>query len=533
MAIVIRRAIRPLLLVLFLSLAAAAQTVIPADLDAWVARSMRTFDVPGMSVGIVKDGKLVFAKGYGVRKLGSPEKVDENTLFGIASNTKAFTAAALAILVDEGKISWDDPVIKYLPSFHLYDPYMTQQITIRDLLSHRSGLGLGEGDLMFWPDTDFTREQVLSSARFMKPVSSMRSKYAYNNFAFVVAGQIIPAVTGKPWDDFIRERIFAPLGMKVTTIGSTGFKPTDNVASPHSKGWRLEGQLTPVPATKDQTWAAAAGIKSNIPELSKWLITQLNQGTMPDGKQLFSQKRSEDMWSPTTIVPVREPAVDALKPTKPNFAAYGLGWGLRDYKGRKIVSHTGGLTGMVTLVTLVPDEKLGIIVLTNQEEGGAFNSVLYHILDTAFGLRPADWIAAFKQSRDENVAKDNKEEQDAAAKRAANSKPSLELAKYAGAYEDPWYGRATIEDQGGKLVLHMTRTPAMVADLSHWQYDTFKAIFRDKTIPDAFLTFDLNEKGEIDQVKMVPVSDLADFSFDYQDLLFTPVKEKEHAAGSH
>ena len=528
----IKRVARFFILVVFLAAAAAAQNVVPADLDAWVARSMKTFDVPGIAVGIVKDGKLVYAKGYGVRKLGSPEKVDENTLFGIASNTKAFTAAALAMLVDDGKISWDDPVIKYLPSFHLYDPYMTQQITIRDLLSHRSGLGLGEGDLMFWPDTDFTREQVLSSARFLRPDSSMRSKYAYNNFAFIVAGQIIPAVTGKTWEEFVRERIFTPLGMTATEISSTGFKPGDNVASPHSKGWRLEGQLTPVPPTKDVTWAPAAGIKSNITDMSKWLITQLNRGTSADGKKLFTEKRSEEMWSAATIVPVREPTVDALKATKPNFAAYGLGWGLRDYKGRKIVSHTGGLTGMVTLVTLVPSEKLGIIVLTNQEEGGAFNSILYHILDTAFQLRPTDWIAAFKQSRDEQIAKDNKEEQDAAAHRDANSKPSLELAKYVGTYEDPWYGRATITEENGHLVLHMTHTPAMVGDLSHWQYDTLKAVFRDKTIPDAFLTFDLNAQGGIHEVHMVPTNDLADFSFDYQDLRFKPVKAKEKAAGT-
>jgi Domain of unknown function (DUF3471)/Beta-lactamase len=341
-------------------------------------------------------------------------------------------------------------------------------------------------------------------------------------------------VTGKSWDEFIRERIFAPLGMTVSTIGSAGFRPTDNVASPHSKGWRLEGPLTPVPATKDETWAAAAGIKSNIPELSKWVITQLNQGTSADGKKLFSKKISDDMWSPATIVPIREPKIAALRPTMPNFAAYGLGWGLRDYKGHRIVSHTGGLTGMVTLITLVPDQKLGIIVLTNQEEGGAFNSILYHILDTALKLPPADWIAAYKASRDEQIERDNKDEQEAAAKRAVNSKPSLPLSGYAGAYEDPWYGRATIEEQGGKLILHMTRTPAMVADLSHWQYDTFKAVFRDKTIPDAFLTFNLNAKGEIDEVKMEPVNDLADFSFDYQDLLFTPVKAKEEpAAGGH
>jgi CubicO group peptidase (beta-lactamase class C family) len=495
----------------------------PADLDARVASAMKAFDVPGIAVAIVKDGKVVHAKGYGVRKLGEPATVDDQTLFGIASNTKAFTAATLGTLVDEGKLAWDDPVSKHLPGFAMYDPYVSHEITVRDTLSHRSGLGLGAGDLLFWPDTNVTRDEVVAAARLIPPASSFRSRYAYNNLMFVVAGQVIAAVTGKPWDEVIRERIFAPLGMTTTRISNVGLTSADNVASPHSRGWRLEGELRPIQATRDDTWAAAAGIKSNITDMAKWVTVQLARGKIDDERRLFSERVSDDMWQVTTPTRVSEPA-EPLAETKPNFSGYGLGWGLRDYRGRKIVSHTGGLTGMVTLVMLVPSEQLGIIVLTNQEEGGAFNAIAYSILDGYLGAPSYDWVAAYRQVRTGQLKRANEAEQKQAAARNRDSKPSLLLESYAGDYVDAWYGGASLAVENGHLVLRLLRTPAAVADLEHWQYETFKAVFRDNTIPDALVTFVLDETGAIDQVKMAPTSDLADFSFDYRDLLFRPVR---------
>ncbi len=516
----IRTRLFALLFVLLLAAGSVAQSA-PPDLDAWVARSMKTFEVPGLALAIVKDGRVVVAKGYGVRKLGDAAQVDENTLFGIASNTKAFTAAALAILVDEGKLQWDDPVIKYLPAFHMNDPYVTQQLTVRDLLCHRSGLGLGAGDLLFWPDTDVSREQVLAATRFIPPASSLRSRYAYNNLMFVVAGQLIPAITGKSWDEFVRERIFTPLGMKATTITSAGFKPGNNFAVPHSRGWRLEGKLTPIAMTRDETWAAAAGIESNANEMAKWVLVQLNQGKLDQGR-LFSEKRSAEMWSPQTIIPISEPPA-ALQAVKANFSAYGLGWSLRDYRGHKIVAHGGALTGMVSTVFMVPDEKLGMVVLTNQEESGAFSSIVYHILDHYLQLPPTDWISAYRAARDEQVRRANEQEQKFVSGRAKSTRPSLELRKYAGEYQDAWYGTVSIAPENGNLVLRFSHTPSMVADLEPWQYDTFKAAFRDKTVPDAYVTFELNYEGGITGMTMTPVNQLADFSFDYDDLRFKPV----------
>ncbi len=519
-----------LLALVLLASAAFAQSA-PPDIDAYVQRAMKTFDVPGLALAIVKDGKVVYSKGYGVRKLGDPAPVDENTLFGIASNTKAFTATALGILVDEKKVAWDDRVIKHLPSFQMYDPWVTREVQVRDLLSHRAGLGLGQGDLLFWPDTDVSRAEVVAATRYLKPVTSIRTKYAYNNLMFVVAGEVIHAVSGQSYDDFVRDRIFRPLGMNDTVVSAVSFKPGVNFAVPHSRGWRFQGELKPIPWTQDKTWAAAAGIKSNIKDLSKWVIVQLDRGQIDATHRLFSESVSTDMQTPAISMRPSAPTIAALKPTKPNFSGYGLGWSLRDYRGRKIVSHGGALTGMLTTVQLVPEEKLGIIVLTNQEESGVMSSIAYHILDHYFGVATStDWTAAYKEQRDKNLKRDWDAEKKLESERNAASKPSLDLAAYAGDYVDPWYGKVTVAMENGHLVYNMRRTPAAVGEMSHWQYNTFKVVFRDPTIPDAFVTFNLDENGKITEMKMVPVSELADFSFDYQDLDFTPVKANEKAA---
>lgn len=498
----------------------------PADLDAWVARTQQEFEVPGIAVAIVKDGETVLTKGYGVRQLGRPDQVDAHTLFGIASNTKAYTAAALAILVDEGKVSWDDPVQKHLPQFQLADPYVTREVTIRDLLSHRTGMGLGAGDLLYWPDTNFTRAQVLTAARHLPTASSFRSKYAYNNLGFVVAGEVVAAASGMSWDDFVQQRILTPLGMTETRISSVGLDPAkDNVASPHSKGWRLEGTLKPIPATKDQVWAAAAGLKSNVTDLTKWLKLQLASGKLPSGKDLFSEKQARTMWSPQTIIGISDPPA-ALAATKPNFAAYGLGWSLKDYKGRKIVTHGGGLTGMVTLTLLVPEEKLGIVVLTNQEEGGAMQSIANHILDHYFALPPTDWIRAYHDDGVKKRNEANAAELKTFTERMANTQPSLPLSRYAGDYEDAWYGKATVGQTGKALTLRFHGTPAMEGPLEHFQHDTFVVHWKDNTIPDSFVQFQLGIDGKVSSIRMEAISELADFSFDYQDLHFVPVKKQ-------
>ena len=503
---------------------APAPSAPPADLDAWVASSMKAFDVPGMAVAIVKDNKVVIAKGYGVRKLGDPTPADEFTMFAIGSNTKAFTTAALATLVDEGKLSWDDPVYQRLPGFVMYDPYVSHEMTIRDLLTHRSGMGLGEGDLLFWPHSTYTRNEIIYKLRFMKPASSFRSKFDYDNLLYMTAGQIVPAVTGTSWDDYIRQRIFAPLGMNHSTVSSKDFKPGDDYASPHS---RVDGKLQVIPLEDLDNVGPAGSINSCAADMAKWVQLQLNRGKFADRDgHLFTGQRSKEMWTPQTILPTGD-APPSLAALKANFSDYALGWFLRDYKGRKLVGHTGGVGGFVSRVMLVPEENLGVVVLTNAEEGGAFDSILYHVLDHYFHLPPTDWIAAYKTVKDQ-------EEKDAAeimkkaeGARAVNSKPSLPLEKYAGAYNDAWYGPITIKLENGGLVINFDHTPGMVGDLQFWQYDTFKAHWRTRTIEDAFVMFSLNADGSIESARMAAVSPLADFSFDYQDLLLKPAEKEK------
>lgn len=503
----------------------------PADLDAWVARAQQEFSVPGVAVGIVKDGRTVLAKGYGVRRLGDPAAVDEHTLFGIASNSKAFTAAALAILVDEGKLTWDDPVQKHLPQFQMADPYVTREVTIRDLLSHRTGMGLGAGDLLYWPDTTFTRAQVIAAARHLPVDSSFRSRYAYNNLAFVVAGEVVAAASGMSWEDFVRMRILTPLGMAETRITNAGLEPgRDNMAAPHSRGWRLKGELRPIKPTRDEVWAAAAGLKSSVHDMVRWLQVQLEEGKLPDGKALFSARQHREMWTPHIPLRVGDPA-PALARTKPNFSAYGLGWGLRDYQGRKVVSHTGGLTGMVSLTLLVPDEKLGITVLTNQEEGGAFQAIAYHILDHYLGLSPTDWIRAYAETTRARHEKDNAAEARALAVRVPGTSPSLPLAGYARAYNDPWYGQASVAVAGDRLALRFGGTPDMQGTLEHFHYNTFIVHWADNTIPDAFVDFEIGTNGKVAGFRMKATSPLADFSFDYHDLHFRPYERSPEILG--
>jgi CubicO group peptidase (beta-lactamase class C family) len=525
MIVHIRLRLTTLVLVLAFARCAAAQSGPPSDLDAYVARDMRTFDVPGIAIAIVKDGKVVLAKGYGVRKLGDATPVDENTLFGIGSNTKAFTSAALASLVDAGKISWDDKVYERLKGFQMYDPFVSHEMTIRDLLTHRSGMGLGEGDLLFWPHTTFTREDIIYRLRFMKPASSFRSHYAYDNLMFIAAGQIIPAVTGKSWEEYIREKILDPLGMKTTNLSTTAFSPGDNYAWPHS---RVDGKLQTVPFQDLDNAGPAGAINSSVAEMAKWITLQLNHGKFPGREErLFSEAQSREMWTAQTLTPISvEPSPVGV--LRPQFAAYALGWGIRDYHGRKLVGHTGGVSGFVSRVILVPEESLGMVILTNAEQGGAFDAIMYHVLDAYFGLPSMDWIPNFKDADDqyEKAAKQAMSESDKG--RAANSKPSLPLEKYARVYNDAWYGPVTIKKEDSGLVFSMDHTPKAVADLQHWQYDTFKAHWHDRTIEDAFVTFTLNPDGTIDHFTMAAVSPLADFSFDYQDLWFAPERSPAH-----
>ena len=503
---------------LSLPLPAAAQGSAPKDLDAWVSRAMREFEVPGVALVIVKDGKVVALKGYGTRTAGAREPVNEHTIFQIASNTKAFTAAALAMLVDEGKLRWDDRVQRFLPWFELYDPWVTREFTIRDLLTHRSGLGLGAGDLTWW-HSDYGREDIVRRLRAVPPVTSFRTAYAYDNVLYIAAGLVVEAASGRKWDDFIRERIFLPLGMADANTTVTTFRAGDNVATPHGL---VNGKMVVVPRDTVDNVGGAGTINASVADLSRGLITQLDSGRAPAGKRLWAARRAREMWSGVTVQPVGTPS-PALASLRANFSEYALGWGVRDYRGRKLALHSGGLAGMVSRTILVPEERLGIVVLTNAE-APAMDAIAYHVLDAYLGGPSPDLIAGFKESSAAGNDRADSVVRAAAAARDRSSKPSLPLAKYAGRYTDALYGDASITQEGDRLVLRLAHSPAFAGDLEHWQYDTFVARWRVANLADAYVTFALRPDGSIDSFRMAAVSPAADFSFDYQDLTFRPVR---------
>jgi CubicO group peptidase (beta-lactamase class C family) len=486
--------------------------------DNVVERARKEFDVPGIAVAIVKDGNVVLAKGYGVRKMGDPAPVTPQSLFRIASNTKAFTAAALAILVDEKRIRWDDPVTQYLPAFQMYDPYVTREMTIRDLLTHRSGLGLGAGDLMFFPPSDLSREEIIRRLRFIKPATSFRTTYAYDNLLYLLAGQIIPAVTGRSWDDFVTDRIFKPLGMTNSFTSTDALKKGKDVAIPHSK---LSGTLEPLPQEDVDNNAPAGAIVSCVADLAKWMNLQL-----AGGAKIFTAAQNKEMWSGQTILPISDTAKDdppAFAAIQPSFHTYGLGWDLRDYRGKKLVSHGGALSGFLSRTALIPELKLGVVVLTNQETS-AQSAIANAVLDHYLGAPETDWVAAYSALAKKQHAEGDKALKQAAGKRSSDTHPSLPLTAYAGRYRDAWYGDIRIEEDHGKLHLFFTHSPDLAGELEHWQYDTFIARWKKRSLDaDAYLTFTLKPDGSIDEMRMKAVSPLTDFSFDFHDLLFHPV----------
>lgn len=468
------------------------------EIDAYAQQSMKDWNQPGMAIAIVKDDKVVFAKGYGVREIGKPEKVDENTLFAIASNSKAFTTAALAILIDEGKIGgWDDKVSKYLPNFQLYDPYVSDNLTIRDIVSHRVGLDTFSGDLL-WYETTYTNDQILNRVKYLKPVRGFRTGFGYQNLMFIAAGKIIENVSGMTWQNFVRTRILNPLGMTGVKTSVKDYRPGDNVAVPHNESG---GKLRALPQGVVDGAAGAVRINASVSDLSKWIRLQLNHGEF-EGKRIFSQKNGWEMHQPAVILPISEAAAKA-NPTR-HFNAYALGWNVYDYHGRKIVNHGGGLDGMLSKTVLIPEENVGFVVLTNGETP-VYNIMQQKIIDVLLDAPKRDYNAE-SLKRDEAAKKADAEEiRKVDAARVPNTKPSLTLSNYAGKYTDKLYGDATVTEENGHLVLRFVQSPNFVADLEHWHYDTFQIKWRPSVsynFPRGFVTFTIDKNGKTDEMKI-------------------------------
>ena len=518
---------RHLIAALLLALPVFAAAAPPKNFDARVEAVMKASEVPGAAIAIVENGKVTLARGYGVRKLGSAEPVGADTLFQIGSTTKAFTATALALLVEEGKIGWDDRVIDHLPDFRMYDPWVTREITVRDLLVHRSGLGRGQGDLMFVPSTEISRADLVRRIRFLKPATSFRSGFAYDNVLYAVAGQLIEAVSGKTWEDFVEERIFQPVGMKSSVTNDVDRLSAPDRAFPHGRVGELRG-IGPQQLFDEKKVALGANvgpagaIAAGANDLARWLAVQLASGQLPGSEQrLFSAESAQAMWQPVVPVPAT-PFPPALADAVPQFRGYALGWMVQDYRGHKVIQHGGGTLGFRAVVVLIPEKNTGFAIVNNSEDNELVPGLHYELLDHYLGLPKHDWPKAFKDF----FAERNKaglEAQKAAEAQRPQSSPSLPLASYAGSYSDPWYGPIAITETEGGLAIDFKQTPGMVGPLEHWAYDTFVARWPDPLIEPAFVTFALDAAGKPARITMKAFSPVADFSFDYHDLEFTPV----------
>ncbi len=514
-----------LLAALVTGMGGSALAAPPADLDAFVAQSMKMFGPPGMTVAIIENGKVVLTKGYGVRSIDNRAPVDEHTAFPIGSETKAFTATALAILVDSGKLKWSDRVVDRLPGFQMYDPYATAHMTVRDLLTHRSGLGLGEGDLLIVPSTTRSRADIVHALRFLKPATGFRESFAYDNILYIVAGTLVEAVSGETWEGFIQKHIFLPVGMKDAmtaydlhakngiALHARTDGPIRGLGAQHILLHGLEGGAS----------APAGAINASAVDMALWMQVQLAHGKLPNGNRLYSEAQAAELWKPEVVVAADAFSV-ALAAITPKFQDYALGWFVEDYHGHTIVQHTGAVLGAVAALYLIPEKNVGVAVMINSEDGAARRAVAFRVVDHYLGLPRQNWNATLKKIVDAMVAGGEKAMKAQPEQIRPNNKMPVALEALTGVYRDPWYGTATISTrEGGKLWMRFDRTPRMEGPLIHVADDTFKVAWTDKTIEAAYVKVGV-AAGKVSKLEMRPVSPLADFSFDYQDLHFQPAR---------
>jgi CubicO group peptidase (beta-lactamase class C family) len=487
-----------------------------SEVDKLVESAMQKFDVAGVAVGIVKDGKIIYTKGYGVKSIETNDKVNEHTNFAIASNSKAFTTAALAILVEEGKLSWTDKVKKHIPEFTMYNDYVTENFNIQDLLTHRSGLGLGIGDLMIFPDgADFTIDDILSSFQYFKPQSAFRTKFDYDNLLYLVAGEVIARVSGMSWEEFVKVKIFEPLEMDNTFSALSQIKDRSNLATPHSTE---TNSITALPQFKEMINGAAGGIYSNVNDVCNWMLMHLNEGKYGENlkMKLFSERNHNEMWEIHTTLPTnRNPRYNS------HFSGYGLGWMLTDLSGKMSVSHTGGLPGMLSRIVMIPDLELGVVVLTNTSNGGAgvFQAVTQTIVDSYLGLDDNNWTDKYLgYFQNQNSIGDSITTKVWEIVKSAKNK-SPEIENYIGVYKDNWFGKIDIFMKDGQLWFKSLRSPKINGAMYFYKANTFaiKWEYSDMNA-DAFAMFNLNEEGVAKSISMKGISPNIDFSFDFQDL---------------
>jgi CubicO group peptidase (beta-lactamase class C family) len=468
----------------------AAQAGALRGLDAWIERALHEWQVPGLAIAVVRNDSVIHARGYGVLELGSVERVDEHTLFAIASTTKGMTAAALGMLVDEGRIGWDDPVSRHLPGLELNDPFITRELTVRDLLTHRAGLARSDN---LWIAAPFDRAEVLRRARHL-PATGFRAEYGYNNIMYIAAGELVAAVSGISWDDFLEQRLFTPLRMTRSTTRSAIVDTRSNVATAHTQP---EGAVVAMARRNYDNIGGAGAAWSSAHDMAQWVRLQLNDGVY-GGRPLLRTATLREMHTPQVVMR-GDTVAERLFPGT-SFRAYGLGWFLHDYHGRKLVHHSGSINWTRTHVGMIPSEGIGVVVIANLSTSNLQQAVMYRVLDALLGQPPRDWsgeyLALARRAR-EAAARQAAEVE--AARRPGTS-PSLEAEAYTGRYTHDVYGEVTIEPAAGGLVLRYA--PDYTAGLEHWHHDTFRAVWHRTGFGHAFVTFALDSRARVASLQL-------------------------------
>jgi len=463
------------------------------DFDTYVKKGVADWKVPGLAIIVVKDGKVVFENGYGVRALGKADKVDTKTMFAIASTTKAMTAACAAMLVDEGKLHWSDKVTDYLPGFQLYDPYVTRELTVRDLFLHDTGLG--ETNFL-WGAMSISSDEVLTRMRLVKPVYSFRNGFIYQNIFYLAAGKVIEKASGMPWEDFIRQRIFVPLGMVRTVPKIKYTNGMLNLADPHFK---IDSTILLIKKDTADAIAPAGAVWSCVDDMGKWVKCMLDSTKYGSGQRLLKPATWAMLIKPQTFVS-EDQFYPTAQITKPHWTTYGLGWFQQDYKGQKVDFHTGSLAGFVAINGMLVDQKMGVYILANLDHAELRHALMFKAFDTFALGGDADWSAQFLKLYGGLKAKADSAERAGEAKRVLNTQPSHPLKDYIGKYTDPLFGKVTIESDNNNLKININNY--VYATVQHWHYDTFRGYYDQKENGKAFVVFNTDGDGKIVSVNV-------------------------------
>lgn len=488
--------------------AAGAATLSARQIDEVVESARKAFDVPGVAVAVVQPGQAPYLKGYGTRDRAGSPPVDADTLFGIGSISKAFTTASIAMLAQEGKLSWNDPVIKHIPEFRMADPWVTREFTIRDLVTHRSGLGPYAGDLIILTDSKANRKQVYQALANLPAATSFRTTYAYDNLLYIVAGDLVERVSGQSWQDFVTGRILKPLEMSGCVADQLSLTKDAPKATAHDYA---DGKLEAVDFPLPQVTVPAGGIFCNARGMAKWMAFNLGA---PSAVKL-DKAGMEELFRPVTPTPTN-PA--AAQYAGASFSAYGLGWFLQDSYGRREAQHGGGLPGMVSQISIFPGSGFGVMVMSNKSTR-ASSAIAMRLANLAFSDHPQDFIPKMGAGELQAVAEAAKAVTDVkAVPRAGAARAALPLASYAGRYRDPWFGPVEVRVENGGLVMDLG-SKSLTGALGHVDGDLFVAAWRDRGLnADAYANFRQDEQGRIVAISMSAVSPRTDPSFNFHDL---------------